>query len=514
MAAITGGLGAVRPEEIVAAAERVKLIQETQAEIQGLEEDAAVARLGGTQRLMEQINLEERRRVAEFEKLMRDPNGPLLTEGEFQRARLALATDAEAQRIEVMQKAAEEQRRQIESTAREWESMYDRIVGGAKSASDVLKNIWRELGNAWKRQVFEMLAASAQGLPASGGATSGRAGAGTGILGSILTGGFGFPGGGFGGPGGVAGTPPFIPPQASQFANSAFTSSTVPGTQPTAAASLGLPATTPIGDILARIAPHGIGPVSGPGVALGGLTLAGMTIGNRNRAVSALGGLAGGALTGFSVGGPIGAVIGAAVGGIAGLLTGGGGKEKERDAAIANAGFTQLRELLEDYYRFRRDFDSTFGGMQTVWQQMTQQFVRPQSASSQRPYFDQIVDAMRRVEDERNRRRQLLAMMVPPEFEHGGFVSPQGTQRGIMATLHPGEYVMQQSAVERLGVNLLESLNAGRSAPAAGGGIEVAVGRATAKAIADILKKDPGALDEPLMLLVTGNMGRFSKVVR
>ena len=234
---------------------------------------------------------------------------------------------------------------------------------------------------------------------------------------------------------------------------------------PTLAETLGLPATTPLGDILSENFPQGIGPFSGPQVALAGLGIGALTVGNGNRAVSALGGALGGGLTGFSVGGPVGVGVGALIGGLVGLFSGGGGKQKERDTAVANQGFARLREILDDFERFRIDFATALDAAHLVWNQMQSQFVRSESIRTQRPFFDQIIRSLRATEDERNRRRQLLSLAPIPEFQSGGLVALGGGSRppggGVLAMLHPGEFVMNQQAVERIGSSVLESLNDG-----------------------------------------------------
>ncbi|MGH9786966.1 MAG: hypothetical protein ACRD88_22580, partial [Terriglobia bacterium] len=217
---------------------------------------------------------------------------------------------------------------------------------------------------------------------------------------------------------------------------------------------------------------HGIGPFSGSTLLAGSSLLGGLTIGSRNRIVSALGGLGSGALTGFSLGGPVGAVLGGIAGGIVGLFRGGGGNEKRHDAEIANRGFAQLAQILEDYSRFRRDFASAVNDANRVWDQMQSQWVRPQSAPSQWPFFAAILRSIEQTEDERNRRRQRSALGPVPEFAAGGFV-PAATLSGAKglfpALLHPGEFVLNRQAVDRLGVSLLEGMNQGSPASSSGG---------------------------------------------
>src|ERR1051325_4228259 len=113
----------------------------------------------------------------------------------------------------------------------------------------------------------------------------------------------------------------------------------------------------------------GMLPLSGGSLALGGLGLFGLSMGVSNPVLRGLGSAAGGALSGFSIGGPLGAVIGGLVGGIASLF--GKNKKKEHDADIANRGFAELKQILDDYNHFRRDFASSVDASNRIWSEMT-----------------------------------------------------------------------------------------------------------------------------------------------
>jgi hypothetical protein len=327
--------------------------------------------------------------------------------------------------------------------SREFDDLFRRILTGARSAADVWKSIWREVGDYFRRIVQEM------------------AGAWSANLGGIIP---LLPGGGIGFGSGAA-------------------------------------------------ALHGIGPLSGSTLLAGSSLLGGLTIGSRNRIVSALGGLGSGALTGFSLGGPVGAVIGGIVGGIVGLFRGGGGQEKRHDAEIANRGFAQLAQILDDYSRSRRDFASAVNDAYRIWNQMQSQWVRPQSGPSQWPYFSAILRSMEQTEDERNRRRQRTALGPLPEFAEGGFVLPQRTQRGILAMVHPGEFVMNRQAVNRLGVSLLAGLNQGSSSASSAAGVSISLEPASAETLGEMLKRNPQALEEGL-LVVLRRGGTASRALR
>lgn len=335
-------------------------------------------------------------------------------------------------------------RGQQRAMAGDLEDLFRRILTGARSAADVWKNIWREVGDYFRRIVQEM------------------AGAWSANLGGIV---------------------PLLPGGALGFGSGGA-------------------------------ALHGIGSFSGSTLLAGSSLLGGLTIGSRNRVVSALGGLASGALTGFVTRGPIGAVIGGIVGGIVGLFRGGGGREKRHDAEIANRGFAQLTQILEDYSHFRRDFSSAVNDAQRVWNQMQSQWVRPQSGPSQWPYFSAILRSIEQTEDERNRRRQRTALGPLPEFAAGGFV-PAATLSGAKglfpALLHPGEFVMNRQAVDRLGVSMLQGLNSGFRSPDSG--VSIALEPASAATLGEMLKRNPQALEEGL-LVVLRRGGTASRALR
>lgn len=247
---------------------------------------------------------------------------------------------------------------------------------------------------------------------------------------------------------------------------------------------------------------------------LGGL-LGGLTVGSSNRAVSILGGIGGGALSGLAFGGPLGAAVGAVFGGLAGLFSGGSGKQKRHDADIANQGFAQLAQILEDYNHFRRNYASAVDAAYRIWSQMESQWVRSQSAPSQWPYYAAILQSLGQTEDERNRRRQLASLLPLPEFAAGGFV-PAATpslSRGLLAVVHPGEFVMSRPAVERLGASVLQGLNQGSEPRPLASGLQISLEPASASTLGEMLKRNPQALEEGL-LVVLRRGGAVSRALR
>ena len=241
----------------------------------------------------------------------------------------------------------------------------------------------------------------------------------------------------------------------------------------------------------------------GGGGFLGG-GLAGSGIGS---ALSGLGGTLG-VLGAF--GGPIGAVAGLGLG-----LLFGGGKKDQQNAAIANQGFGQIWQAVEDYKRFRRDYGSTIDTITRLWNEMAGAFTKDSWRSGQRQYYDMAIRDVQQTEDERNRRRQLRDLLPVPEFQTGGAVADNFARArggGILSILHPGEFVMNRQAVERLGVSALEGLNKGevRSQES---GVRISLEPASAQTLSEMLKQNPQALEEGL-LVVLRRGGPASRVLR
>jgi hypothetical protein len=251
----------------------------------------------------------------------------------------------------------------------------------------------------------------------------------------------------------------------------------------------------------------GGGGTAGALVSLGG-TLFGSLSGSSNPILSSIGGIGNGALTGLVTAGPVGAIVGGLIGGIANLFGGGNGKAKQHDAAIANQGFEQLKQVLDDYSHFRRDFSSSVDTANRIWSQMQSHWTRSQSASSQRPYFDAILSSMQSTEEERSRRRQMQAMLPVPAFSSGGLVEGVGSS-GTLALVHPGEYVMRKSVVDAVGVGTLNNINYGASSH----GNSISLEPASAQTLGEMLKRNPQALEDGL-LVVMRRGGAVSRALR
>lgn len=336
-----------------------------------------------------------------------------------------------------------------------------------------LKGILRSFANDARRILFGLLEDWIGGVSrvARGAATGGG-------LAGVLFGGL---------PGmGPGGTPPF-------FA-SAFPSSRGGGYP-----SLNL------AQILSRLGINlrGIAGLSGSTVFSGGLALA-LTGAGVGGVGGALLGAGGGALAGFSVGGPIGAIIGGIAGLFSGIFGGGRGQQKRAASEIANRGFERIHELFLSYQQFRLDYAEALARMNQVWAEMEAQWraiggsVGRQSISSQRVYFDQILRAMEEIQRERQRRQGVIEGFPLPEFQAGGYVTPSaglgGSRGGMLAVLHPGEFVMSRPAVELLGRPRLEQMNQGSAQAAAGESYHVTIVAADARGFEEMLARNEQSL--------------------
>lgn len=246
---------------------------------------------------------------------------------------------------------------------------------------------------------------------------------------------------------------------------------------------------------------RGVAGLSGRTVFSGGLALG--LMGHAMGGVGgALLGAGGGALAGFSVAGPIGAIIGGIAGLLGGIFGGGRGEKKEIASEIANRGFEQIRELFARYQEFRIEYADALARMNQIWSEMEARWrqiggsVGRNSISSQRPYFDQILRAMEAIEQERQRRVGALAAFPLPEFQAGGLVG--GSRMfggGMLAILHPGEFVMSRQAVELLGRPKLESMNRGGPDGIGGGDtFHISIVAADARGFEEMLRRNEGGL--------------------
>ena len=212
----------------------------------------------------------------------------------------------------------------------------------------------------------------------------------------------------------------------------------------------------------------------------------------------------------------MGAGVGAAVGGLLGFLGLGRGKLKRQASEIADQGFPEIRSIFEEYKTFRRDFSAAQAAMRAVWAQMVgawQQIGRGvggHSIRDQRRYFEQILEDLRQMENERGVRGNVIRALPAPSFQHGGL-----SHGGGNAYLHPGEFVLSSRAVERIGAALLQGLNSGTGfqTAASGAGETLTLEPVSAQHLAEVFQRDPGAADRGLMAVVRAG-GKFSRALR
>lgn len=372
----------------------------------------------------------------------------------------------------IRDRAAEEEMRRLEEQAREQQRVFEQLTGSIEGffnrifqGGNSFKNFWRNLMDEIKQIFFhsfaQMIARWLLGMKQMGGA-----GAGGGILGTILGGIFG---GGLPGTTGPGGTPPFNP-------GASFISAGL-GFLPTAAGGPaqqggGGGSATNIG-LFEKLGINlrGLGPIPGNVLAGGGLLALLAALQSSSPLGGAIGGGLGGAALGFALGGPLGALFGGIGGAIAGLFAGilGRGKKKRQAAAIAEAGFKEMRKLLEDFKKFQVEFQSAIGGVDSLWAGMVQAWqqiggsVGRRSIRTQEPFYKQIRAELERIQKIREQRLGVIEGLPIPEFATGGFVGRlsaiSSAQGKILAFLHQGEAVLNARAVERLGPGFIEQVN-------------------------------------------------------
>lgn len=363
--------------------------------------------------------------------------------------------------------SADRQRAAFERTASDIESFIQRVFLTARSFADVWRQFLMQLVGSFVSAISRMLAATLLGMRS---ATPG----GGGLLGTIFGGIFGR-----GAAAGAAGasaiaTPPFNPASAIPTIGG-LTVLPIGGLTPSAAggATQGLGGALSFGGAgLTGLLPLGLG--------LGGLlAISRAFTGGRGPGAGAAFGALGGAAIGTAIGtaffgslsmglfalGPVGAAIGAVIGLIAGIF--GRGRAKRRAAAIENEIVARARQVVEDFERFRLNAEmalSMLDALQLEALERTRPLGKP-GRNAMTTISSVIADSARRIralERDREARTKLFAFSAVPEFQVGGLVGGRSGLRGgdgILAVLHPGEFVMRRSAVEMLGSDFLNALN-------------------------------------------------------
>lgn len=178
--------------------------------------------------------------------------------------------------------------------------------------------------------------------------------------------------------------------------------------------------------------------------------------------------------------GPIGMGIGLAVGlvggAIAGLVGGifGRGAAKEKAAAVEQQYEFAANAVYDNFKAYKTDYSSALAAMQAliVQGQKDEAASVPgqwgqKGAANLTMVIGNEITALNSLQNQRLANGSSMAGMPVPEFAVGGMV-PGMSSGGMLAIVHPGEFVMQRSAVDAVGSSFLAALN---SAPrfAAGG---------------------------------------------
>jgi len=363
----------------------------------------------------------------------------------------------------------------VEARARHIESFIDRVFIHARSLSDVFHQFLMQLLGSFAKWVSREIALAWSGMKQMTGAQAG--GGGGGIFGSLLGSMFGL---------GSAGVSPALGYAAGTAA--------LPG-------GIGIEGITG-GLTSGAIAPYGAGAGGIPGAAGGassgvfgrlafgkasleelmasGLPSAGMILGGGALLGSAFGaggpvkGAIGGGLVGLGIagllgvglfGGPIGLAIAGIAAGIGALIGAWGrGRAKEKATEIEQGVEFAANDLYAQFRNFETDYQSALAGMQALIQQGQQAELASgtgkwgqKGAENLTRVIQDEITALNNLQRQRETSANVLGGMSIPEFAVGGQVLGVGS--GVLAILHPGEFVMQRSAVDALGANFLAALN-------------------------------------------------------
>lgn len=371
---------------------------------------------------------------------------------------------------DAVKKAAKEQQEIYERTASSIEHFIDRVFLTAKSLSDVFHQFLTQLLGSFVKFVSRSIAEALLGMKQVSGGGAGGSGLG-GILGSIFGGIFGG-----GGSTAVAGGTPAL--------QGAGGGSSFGGIAALPLGSLGSVMSASGGGIpkAAGGATSGIfGKLAFGGAddkaliksllvagALLGATGGAMLTGSAFKSGSILGGAAGGALTGASIGlllgGPIGAAIGAVFGAEIGALLGwlGRGRAKRKAAAIQDQLYEEAQTVFKEYERAKLDYSTALESMDAL-RDLGYQQTKPLGKPGRNAfdyisgYLDNFKRQIDAIEEQRQGLSGRIGSMSLPEFALGGKVPSAGG--GILALVHPGEFVMRKSAVDTLGTEFLGALN-------------------------------------------------------
>ena len=352
----------------------------------------------------------------------------------------------------------------------EIDSFFSQTFLGARSLSDVWNSLTQQMLRVFISTIAKMVAAWSLGMKQIQAASAGRSLGGGGI-GSILSrvfGGFG----GFGSATAPGGTGTFsgAPATQSQFisAGGALVSLGVPG--------IGIPTGLPpapagsASGIAAQggtLAALGLNP---PALLAGGGILAGLLGSGGNPLLGGLGGVGIGFGTALGIGSLLGAPLGislaagivpglvlGAIGLVSGILS--RGKKKRRAAASEEVLTAQLGEVIDQFKAFQTDLEGALATIDQLFIAFQGQ-VQPlgkagrNAVRSISPLVFAVKNGLAEIQAARDARLLLSSASLIPEFSHGGLVP---------SLLHPGEFVIRRDAVQQVGVQNLERVNAGQA---------------------------------------------------
>lgn len=381
-------------------------------------------------------------------------------------------------------------RKAVEQMAGQIESFIDRVFLTARSLSDVFRQFLMQLLGSFVKWASRMIAQAILGMQQVSGAGGGVGGGE--LAGSLLGGLFGLGGGtpalaavGMGGEPGWSGAQSLTLPGGGYIQGvtgplEAGAIGTLGGGIPSATGGaaqggLGYAAFHP-GQLLGNLAT--LGPLA---AILGGAGLMGRGgVGSGVAGGMLAAGGASYAMLGLAGLGVLPLAIGALVGGIIGMVR--RGRQKRKSAALEQQFEFAADDVEKAYELHKLDYESAISqlegliasGQQTLTSAGTGRWGR-QGAENLTRVIQDLIKRVNDLEGQRQATATTLAGMTIPEFAIGGQVPGLGTRGlglggGILAILHPGEFVMRQQAVDYLGQNFLAALNRA-PAFAAGGNV-------------------------------------------
>ena len=241
--------------------------------------------------------------------------------------------------------------------------------------------------------------------------------------------------------------------------------------------SLGLAGADIGGNFLLEIARRAGGPVKG---ALGG-ALVGLSTG------AALAGGFGAAFAGLLATGPVGLAVGAVTGLILGII--GRGRAKNQAARMEEEVIREGQKIAEQFRRFEIEYEPARAQLEALQAQGVETLLGSRlgragrrGAENLARNLDVQIRALENLQRQREQRLGIVQGFALPEFQSGGVVSTMRSMRaitsargGILAMLHPGEFVLRKEAVEAVGATLLARINRSPHATPAdlsGGGLQ------------------------------------------